>query len=316
MRKSKRKFLSSLMCFVMGLSFGTNAGAKNKQIKSSSSKSLSLPEWITVISTVFLGNELILKPLVGKLSSKGGNVGKSGMIELNNKYVGVDDEVYKKYKLNQIEEEKKAYIEKVLNSIDTTVDEGSEHEWLKTIPNSLNEIRQVLHCLFLWYSTQNSHKIDNAKLTIGDYINWSYNYNMENALTLKDVCGVFEWYSKQSTLKFYYNGIVPLERFGIVIQKWAREMGFSKVEIVMYEKGGDYVNDYFKSSIKLKIHGFKYKLSDKENQILIDKLGLQGGDVLDLVNDDEEIEENMEDKNNENKIITLHMINDDDDNSD
>ena len=302
MRKSKRKFLSSLMCCVMGLSFGTNAGAHQKK-KSSSNESLTLPEFGIIISTIILGHELMLKPLAGKLFSKGGDAVKCGMIEFSKKYTGVGNEVHKKYKLNQIEEEKKAYIEKVLNSIDATVDESLEHEWLKTIPNSLSEIRKVLHCLFLWYSTKNNHDIDNAKLTIDDGINWSYNGYM---VMFNDVYDLLKWYSENSKLSFFYDSVVPLKRFGIVIQKWAQKMGFSKVEIVMDSVGGYYADDYYKSSIKLKIHGFKYQLSDDERMSLMEKLGLKDIDTLEVFNDNEVIEikcENMEDDNYGNKII-------------
>ena len=284
MRSSRRKLLSRLMCFVMGLICGTNAGAHQKK-KSSSNESLNLPEWIIVGSTSMMLYEIILKPLGSRLLSRSGN---------NN-----ND------KKNSLLNEKKKYIKKVLNSIDETVDEDSVYGWLRTIPESLGKIRVALHCLFLNYSNTNDGDIKNAKLTIGEKIDWSFTYGKENYVSLDYVREILEWYRENSYNFVFFNDLSPIEKFGFVIQKWAKEMGFKSVEIVMDGVGGHYACEYYKSSIKVEIHGFKYKLSDEERQILMDKLGLQGGDTLEVVNDDEEIDENMEEENNKKNIILL-----------
>ena len=268
----------------MGLSCGTNAGAHQKK-KSSSNESLNLPEWIIVGSTSMMLYEIILKPLGSRLLSRSGN---------NN-----ND------KKNSLLNEKKKYIKKVLNSIDETVDEDSVYGWLRTIPESLGKIRVALHCLFLNYSNTNDGDIKNAKLTIGEKIDWSFTYGKENYVSLDYVREILEWYRKNSYNFVFFNDLSPIEKFGFVIQKWAKEMGFKSVEIVMDGVGGHYACEYYKSSIKVEIHGFKYKLSDEERQILMDKLGLQGGDTLEVVNDDEEIDENMEEENNKKNIILL-----------
>lgn len=286
MRSSRRKLLSRLMCFVMGLSCGTNAGAHQKK-KSSSNESLNLPEWIIVGSTSMMLYEIILKPLGSRLLSRSGN---------NN-----ND------KKNSLLNEKKKYIKKVLNSIDETVDEDSVYGWLRTIPESLGKIRVALHCLFLNYSNTNDGDIKNAKLTIGEKIDWSFTYGKENYVSLDYVREILEWYHDNSNIALL-NNLTPIKKFGFVIQKWAKEMGFKSVEIVMDGVGGHYACEYYKSSIKVEIHGFKYKLSDEERQILMDKLGLQDGDTLEVVNDDEEIEE----KNNENIILLKYDNNNDD----
>ena len=288
------------MCFVMGLSCGTNAGAHQKK-KSSSNESLNLPERVVVGSTLLMIYELILKPLGSSLLSRSGN-------NKNNKNLHFDE--------NDEELERGNYIQNVLDSIDKTVGEGSKYKYLKTIPKSLEAIRQVLHCLFLWYFTANGHEINYTKLTIDDGINWSYT---DDELTSNDVYNVLKWYSENNELSLFCDGVIPLERFGIVIQKWAKEMGFSKVEITMRYKAGDYVSDYLKSSIEVKIHGFKYQLSNDERVSLMNKLGLKydqesyDQDSLEVVNDDEEIEENMEDKNNEKNIILLKYDNNNND---
>lgn len=307
MMSFRRRLLLRLMCFVMGLSFGANAGAHQKK-KSSSNESLTLPEWITIIPTIILGHELMLKPLAGKLFSKGGDAVKCGMIEFSKKYTGVGNEVHKKYKLNQIEEEKKAYIEKVLSSIDITVDESLKYEFLKTIPKSLERIRMALHCLFLNYSNKEGEDIVNAKLTIGEKINWSFTYDEENYVSSNDVRGILEWYGGNSSNVVFFNDLTPIEKFGFVIQEWVKKMGFESVEIVMDGVGGLYAGDYWQSSVKFKIHGFKYQLSDDEREILMEKLGLKYIDTLEVFNDNEVIEikcENMEDNNEVKKIIVL-----------
>jgi len=277
----------------MGLSCGTNAGAHQKK-KSSSNESLNLPERLVVGSTFVLIYKLILEPLGSSLLSRSGD-------NKNNKNLHFDE-----YELKRIN-----YIQNVLDSIDKTVGEGSKYKYSKTIPKSLEAIRQVLHCLFLWYFTANGHQINYTKLTIDDGINWSYT---DDELTSNDVYNVLKWYSENNELSLFYDGVIPLERFGIVIQKWAKEMGFSKVEITMRYKCGDYVSDYLKSSIEVKIHGFKYQLSNDERVSLMNKLGLKyDQDTLEVVNDDEEIEEkNMKDKNNENIILLKYDNNDDD----
>ena len=300
------------MCFVMGLSCGTNAGAHQKK-KSSSNESLNLPEWIVVGSTSMMLYEIILKPLGSRLLSRSGNNKnnikyiKKEYDDNNAKYVKFNDSendepknikyVIKINDENYGELERRNYIQNVLNSIDKTVDEGLEHEYLKTIPNSLGKIRMALHCLFLDCSNKNNEDIKNAKLTIGEKIGWSFTYGKENYVSLDDVRKILEWYCNNSNIVFF-NDLTPIKKFGFVIQKWAKEMGFKSVEIVMDCVGSHYAGDYYQSSIKVKIHGFKYQLSDKERQNLIGKLELKGGDILDLINDDEEIEENIEDKNN------------------
>ena len=278
----------------MGLICGTNAGAHQKN-KSSSNESLTLPEWITIISTVFLGNELILKPLGSGLLSRSGN-------NKNKLHVENDEQNNIKYTIKNNDEnyeelKRRNYIQDVLNFIDKTVYEDSESKWFWNIPNSLGQIRMALHCLFLNYSRENDKDIKNAKLTIGEKIDWSFTYDKENYVSLDDVRKILEWYHEYSNILFY-NNLTPIEKFGFVIQKWAKEMGFKSVEIVMDGVGSQYAGDHCQSSIKVKIHGFKYQLSDKERQNLMDRLKLQGGDVLEVVNDDEEIEENIEDKNN------------------
>ena len=320
MRSSRRKLLSRLMCFVMGLICGTNAGAHQKK-KSSSNESLNLPEWIIVGSTSMMLYEIILKPLGSRLLSRSGNNKnnikyiKKEYDDNNAKYVKFNDSendepknikyVIKINDENYGEWERRNYIQNVLDSIDKTVDEASEYEWLRTIPESLGKIRVALHCLFLNYSNTNDGDIKNAKLTIGEKIDWSFTYGKENYVSLDYVREILEWYRENSYNFVFFNDLSPIEKFGFVIQKWAKEMGFKSVEIVMDGVGGHYACEYYKSSIKVEIHGFKYKLSDEERQILMDKLGLQGGDTLEVVNDDEEIDENMEEENNKKNIILL-----------
>ncbi len=307
MRSSRRKLLSRLMCFVMGLSCGTNAGAHQKK-KSSSNESLNLPEWIIVGSTSMMLYKIILKPLGSKLLDKVWKNSKNKLHvgngeQKNINYMGINNENYKK-----IQQEE--YIEKVLDSIDKTVDEGLEHEYLKTIPNSLGRIRMALHCLFLHYSNKNGKDIKNAKLTIGEKIDWSFTYGKENYVSLDDVREILEWYCSNNILVFS-NDLTPIKKFGFVIQEWVKKMDFKSVEIVMDGVGGPYAGDHWKSSVKFKIHGFKYKLSDDERMSLRERLGLKDIDTLEVFNDNEVIEikgENMGDNNEGDKIIVLENL--------
>ena len=315
MRSSRRKLLSRLMCFVMGLICGTNAGAHQKK-KSSSNESLNLPEKVVVSSAFFMIYKLILKPLGSRLLSSSDN-NKNNIKYIKKEYDdnNENDEpknikyVIKINDENDEELKRRNYIQNVLNSIDKTVDEASEYEWLRTIPNSLDKIRMALHCLFLNYSREHGKGMRNAKLTIGEKIDWSFTCGEENYVSLDDVRKILEWYQNHSDAVFY-NSVTPIEKFGFVIQKWAKEMGFKSVEIVMDGVGSYYAGEHYKSSIKVTIHGFKYKLSDNENQILMNKLGLQDGDALDLISDDEEIEEKNIENNGENIIIVKYNSDD------
>ena len=314
MRKYKRKFLSSLMCFVMGLSSGANAGAHQKK-KSSSNESLTLPEWGIVIPTIILGHELIFKPLVSKLFGKSGNNNKN---EINggwnldpndDKYAGINNEDFKKAQLIMKENERKAYIQKVLNSVYTVVDGGLEYLYLETIPSSLVAIRKILHCLFLYNYKVGVGEIQESKLEVDKDFLWSFWDLNRVFLTPQIVRDIMKMYNHNVSIIFDDSQTNrPIERFKAVLQKWVKEMEFKSVEIVMDDVGSRYASDYWKSSIKVKIHGFKYQLSDDERMSLMDKLGLKDGDTLEVVNDNEDNEDN------ENIIIIKQSNGNDNDN--